>query len=71
MKRAQSLSDVSAPEPKKRSVAYAAYQKWKTDIDRECLTVTWLDCDTELSGRKDIHNASMQCMCRVQDKNRY
>ena len=52
MKRAQSLSDASAPGPKKRSVAYAVYQKWKTDMDWECLTVTWLDCDTELSGRK-------------------
>ena len=43
-----------APEPKKRNVSYATYQKWKTDMDRECLTVTWLDCDTELSGRKKI-----------------
>ena len=54
MKRAQSSSDTSAPEPKKRNVSYATYQKWKTDMDRECLTVTWLDCDTELSGRKKI-----------------
>ena len=54
MKRAQSSSDASAPEPKKRNVAYATYQKWKTDMDRECLTVTWLDCDTELSSRKKI-----------------
>ena len=48
------MSDASAPEPKKRNVAYAAYQKLKTDVDRECLTVTWLDCNTELSGRKNI-----------------
>ena len=55
MKRAQSLSDALAPEPKKRNVAYATYQKLKTDMDRECLTVTRLDCDTELmSGRKNI-----------------
>ena len=54
MKTAQSLSDVLAPEPKKRNVAYATYQKLKTDMDWECLTVTWLDCDMELSGRKNI-----------------
>ena len=54
MKRAQSSSDASVPEPKKRNVAYATYQKWKTDMDRECLTVRWLDCDMELSGRKEI-----------------
>ena len=73
MKRAQSLSDALAPEPKKRNVAYATYQKLKTDMDRECLTVTWLDCDKELmSGKKKhSHEASMQCMYHVQDKNRY
>ena len=54
MKRAQSSSDASAPEPKKRNVVYATYQKWKSDTDQECLIVTWLDCDTELSGRKKI-----------------
>ena len=49
------MSDALAPEPKKRSVAYATYQKLKTDMDRECLTITWLNCDTELmSGRKNI-----------------
>ena len=26
----------------------------KTDVDWECLRVTWLDCDTELSSRKNI-----------------
>ena len=57
MKRAQSLSDALAPEPKKRNVAYATYQGWKTDMDRECLTVTWLDYDVELSGRKKTVDA--------------
>ena len=54
MKRAQTLSDALATEPKKRNVVYATYQKLKTDTDRECLTVTWLDCDTKLGGRKNI-----------------
>ena len=44
-----------APEPKKRNVVYATYKKkWKMDMDREYLTVTWLYCDTELSGRNKI-----------------
>ena len=34
-------------------------------MDWECLTVSWLDCDMELSGRKDIHEASMQCMFKT------
>lgn len=53
--RAESTSsDTSAPETKKRKVAYTTYQKWKTELDCECQTVTWLDCDTELSGRKKL-----------------
>ena len=34
----------------------------KTDVDRECLRVTWLDCDTELSSRKNIVT---KLRCRV------
>ena len=47
-------SDTSAPDPKKRKVAYLTYPKWKTELDRDCQTVTRLDCDTELSGRKSL-----------------
>ena len=43
-------SDTSAPDPKKRKVAHPTYQKWKTELDHDCQTVAWLDCDTELSG---------------------
>ena len=49
---ASSSSDTSAPESKKRKLAFATYEKWKTDLDRECQTVSWLDCDTEMNGRK-------------------
>ena len=48
------MSDALAPEPKKRNVAYTTYQELKTDMDRERLTVTWFDCNMELSGRKNI-----------------
>ena len=47
-------SDTSAPDPKKTKVAFLTYQKWKTELDRDCQTVTWLYCDTELSGRKSL-----------------
>ena len=45
-------SDMSAPESKRRKVAFNIYQKWKADFDSECQTLTWLDCDTEMNGRK-------------------
>ena len=55
MKRSDpSSSEASAPEPKKRKVAYSTYQKWRSELDRDCHTVTWLDCDTEVSGKKKI-----------------
>ena len=56
MKRSgqSSSSDESAPESKKRKVAYSTYQKWKTELDHDCQTITWLDCDTEVSGEKKI-----------------
>ena len=56
MKRSDpsSSSEASAPESKKRKVAYSTYQKWKTELDRDCQTVSWLECDTEVSGKKKI-----------------
>ena len=56
MKRSDpsSSSEASAPESKKRKVAYSTYQKWMTELDRDCQTVTWLECDTEVSGKKKI-----------------
>ena len=52
MKRASSLGEASAPDAKKRKVAYATFKKWKTEMDKECQTVTWLDCDTEVQASK-------------------
>ena len=52
MKRASSLGEASAPEAKKRKVAYATFKKWKAEMDKECQTVTWLDCDTEVQASK-------------------
>ena len=39
MKRALSLGEASAPEAKKRKVAYATFKKWKAEMDKECQTV--------------------------------
>ena len=52
MKRASSLGETSAPEAKERKVAYATFNKWKAEMDKECQTVTWLDCDMEAQAGK-------------------
>ena len=41
-----------APEAKKRKVIYATFKKWKAEMDEECQTFTWLDCDTEVQAGK-------------------
>ena len=35
----------------KRKVQYSTFQKWKRELDRECKTVTWLDCETVVELR--------------------
>ena len=52
MKRALSLGEALAPEAKTMKVAYATFKKWKAEMDKECQTVTWLDCDTEVQAGK-------------------
>ena len=55
MKRALSSSDeASTSEAKKRKVRYATYQKWKGELDRDCQTVSWLDCESKVVAGKRI-----------------
>ena len=42
-----SASEQSA---KRRKVKHETYQKWVKHYDRECQTVTWLDCETGFEG---------------------
>ena len=43
-----------APDAKKRKVTFNTFKKWKTEMDKECQTLTWLDCDSELVGTNRI-----------------
>ena len=40
------------PTAKKRRVSLATYQKWKGDLDKDCHTLSWLDCETCGTGAK-------------------
>ena len=51
MKRRSTLDDSSAAV-KKRRVDYGTFQKWRKDLDRECLTVSWLDFPAVVSKLK-------------------
>lgn len=52
MKRALTSGEASAPETKKREVASGTFRKWKAEMDKECQSVTWLDCDSEVQASK-------------------
>ena len=55
MKRALSSSDeASTSEAKKRKVTYATCQKWKSELDRDCQTISWLDCESKVVAGKRI-----------------
>eukprot|EP00731_Ephydatia_muelleri_P014230 Em0007g1540a len=36
------------PDAKKRKVTVNTFKKWKTKMDKEHQTVTWLECDSEM-----------------------
>ena len=40
--------NTSIPTEKKRKVTYVTFQKWKREFDKECKTVTWLDCESSV-----------------------
>ena len=64
MKRALSSSDeASTSEAKKRKVTYATYQKWKSELDRDCQTVSWLDCESKVVAGKRIVSKLRCSMC--------
>ena len=36
---------------KKRLVGYDNFKKWRTDLDRECQTMSWLECETDAKAK--------------------
>ena len=61
------LGEASAPEVKKWKVAYATFKKWKVEMDNECQTVMWLDCDTEAQAGKRFVT-KIRCSTRTKFK---
>ena len=53
MKRRPSTAAEGKPA-QKRSVTYEMFKKWRTDLDRDHQTVSWLDCDTVSEGGKKV-----------------
>ena len=45
----------------KKRVTHDTFLKWKCDLDRECQTMTWLDCEME-SGKKIVEKLNAKCV---------
>ena len=39
---------------KRRSVSYSTYTRWRGELDKECQTLSWLDCDYIGKGTKRV-----------------
>ena len=52
MKRGATSAGGSSSElpAKRRKVKHETYQKWVRQYNRDCQTVTWLDCETGIEG---------------------
>ena len=57
---------------KKRSISYSTYLKWRMEFDKDCQTISWLDCDVSGTAGKKIvekvkckvclkYNARIEC----------
>ena len=40
------LFGCGASASKRRKVSHATFLKWKVELDKECHTMSWLECET-------------------------
>ena len=64
MKRVLSSSaETSTSEAKKWKVTYATYQKWKSELEHDCRTVSWLDCESKVVAGKRMVSKLRSSTC--------
>ena len=53
MKRLSSdILSSNSSNAKRQRVNLPTYHKWKTEMDKECNTLSWLDCETSGAGAR-------------------
>ena len=53
----------------KKRVTHATFTKWQRDLDRDCQTMTWLDCETMTeSGKKVVEKLKCKVCTEFVDK---
>jgi len=61
---------------KKQSVSYSTYLKWRMKFDKDCQTISWLDCDVSgTAGKKTVEKLKCKiCLkykARIECKRNY
>ena len=73
--RKRSCSDAVTNEGKKRSVSYSTYVKWRREFDKECQTISWLDCNVTGKGKMTVDRLKCKvCLkykSRIESKRNY
>ncbi len=63
MKRNASSSIEPLELPKRRKVNFATFTKWKTDNDKTCQTISWLDCVAVVEGHSKMVSTLTCSVC--------
>ena len=66
--RKRCSDSVTSEGGKKRSVSYSTYIKWRREFDKECQTISWLDCDTIGKGKRTVKR--LKCKVCLKYKSR-
>ena len=66
--RKRRSDSVTSESRKKRSVSYSAHIKWRREFDKECQTISWLDCDTIGKGKRTVDR--LKCKVCLKYKSR-
>ncbi len=56
----------STTEPKRRIVSLATYQNWRSELDKELQTLSWLDCATSgVGSKKTVDKLNVNCVSSI------
>ena len=66
--RKRCSDSVTSEGGKKRRVSYSTYIKWQREFDKECQTISWLDCDTIGKGKRTVDR--LKCKVCLKYKSR-
>ena len=70
MKRSLAVGQgASEPQKKKRKVRYDTYKQWLAQFDKDCQSMTWLDCGTDIdSGFRVVTKLKCKNCLKFRDK---